>query len=328
MKNFLKYAGYVLALLIVIVAGFVSYVKLALPDVGAAEEIKIDYTPARIEHGRYLANTVTVCMDCHSTRDFSKFSGPLMEGTLGKGGDRFDQTLGMPGVFFPKNITPTGISRYSDGELYRAITTGVTKEGKAMFPLMPFSYYGRMDREDIYDIIAYVRSIPAITNEVPPSVPDFPLNIILNTLPHKEIPQTKPDKSDILAYGAYMTNAAACAECHTQVDKGQIIPELKYSGGREFRFPDKSVVRSANLTSDQETGIGKWTEEMFVQRFKIYADSSFVTPSVAPGEFNSIMPWMMYSRMDKEDLTAIYTYLKTVKPITHQVVKFTKGTVN
>jgi cytochrome c2 len=325
MKKLFKYVSYLLAVIVIAVAALLTYVKFGLPDVGEAEDIQIEYTAERIERGRYLANTVTVCMDCHSKRDWTKFSGPLTEGTLGMGGDRFDQSLGMPGVFYARNITPAGISRYTDGELFRLITSGVTKEGRAMFPLMPYPYYGRMDKEDIYSIIAYVRSIPAIENPVPDSEPDFPMNFIINTIPQKPVHQTKPEKTDLLAYGAYMTNAAGCAECHTQIDKGQIIPDLIFGGGRNFSFPDGSVVSSANITPDKETGIGSWTEEMFIQRFKAYADSTYSPPTVAPGEFNSIMPWTMYGKMNEEDLAAIYAYLRTVKPINNTVVKFTAG---
>ena len=318
----LRYVGYFLAVIVVAIAGLLSYVKFALPNIGEAEDLKIDYTSERIERGRYLANTVTVCMDCHSVRDWSKFSGPLAEGTLGKGGDRFDQSLGMPGVFYAKNITPAGITRYSDGELFRLITSGVTKEGRAMFPLMPYPYYGQMDKEDIYSIISYVRSLPSIENSVPDSEPDFPMNFIINTIPQKPVHQARPEKTDLLAYGGYMTNASGCVECHTRVDKGQIIPEFKFGGGRDFKFPDGSVVMSANISPDKETGIGAWTQEMFVQRFKMFADSTYSPPSVAPGDFNTIMPWTMYGKMNEEDLIAIYSYLKTVKPISNQVVKF------
>ena len=78
MKKALKYLGYLLALLVIVVAGVLSYIKMALPNVEPAAELKIDYTAERIERGRYLANSVTVCMDCHSKRDFSKFSGETM----------------------------------------------------------------------------------------------------------------------------------------------------------------------------------------------------------------------------------------------------------
>ncbi len=183
MKKFLKFLLYAVLAVVVLVGGLLTYVKTALPNVGAPEDITVERTPERIERGRYLAHSVTICMDCHSTRDWSKFSGPLTEGTLGKGGDRFDQTVDMPGVFYAKNITPAGIERYTDGELFRIITTGVNKDGKAIFPLMPYPYYGRMDPEDIYSIIAYVRTLEPITNPVPDSEPDFPMNFILNTIP-------------------------------------------------------------------------------------------------------------------------------------------------
>lgn len=318
----IKYAGYLLAFILLVVAGLLTYATVALPDVGEAEDLKIDYTEARIERGRYLANSVSVCMDCHSKRDWTKFSGPLAEGTLGMGGDIFDQSVGMPGVFYARNITPAGISRYTDGELFRLITSGVTKEGRAMFPLMPYLYYGRMDKEDIYSIIAYVRGLPAIENNVPESQPDFPMKFIINTIPQKPTHQTMPEKSDLLAYGGYMTNASGCVECHTKVDKGQIIPDQMFGGGRDFKFPDGSTVFSANITPDKETGIGAWTEDMFIARFKSYADSTYIIPSVAPGEFNTIMPWTMYGQMTEEDLAAIYAYLKSVKPISNSVTKF------
>ena len=323
MKKFLKFLLYVLLAVVVLIAALLIYVKTALPDVGAPEDLTIERTPERIERGRYLANSVTVCMDCHSTRDWSKFSGPLTEGTFGKGGDRFDQSVGMPGVFIAKNITPTGIERYTDGELFRVITTGVNKEGRAMFPLMPYRYYGKMDKEDIYSIIAYIRTLEPITNSVPDSEPDFPMSFIINTIPQPADPQPRPDPSDQLAYGGYMANSSGCVECHTDVDKGQIIPELSFAGGRAFGFPDGSVVRSSNITPDKETGIGGWTREQFVARFKAYADSAYVIPSVNPGEFNTIMPWTMYAQMKEEDLSAIFTYLQSVKPIANAVTKFT-----
>ncbi|HMJ69291.1 MAG TPA: c-type cytochrome [Cyclobacteriaceae bacterium] len=323
MKKILKYAGYVLLFLIVAVVGLLTYVKTALPNVGEPEHLTLDYTPERVERGRYLANSVSVCMDCHSTRDFSKFSGPLKEGTLGKGGDRFDQSVGMPGVFFSKNITPAGLSRYTDGELFRVITAGVTKEGRPMFPLMPYPYYGRMAEEDIYSIIAYVRSISPIENTVPDSEADFPVNFILHTIPTKGTPQPIPPKSDRVAYGAYLANAGGCVECHTKDKQGQIIRELSFAGGREFKLPDGSVVRSANISPDRETGIGTWTTDLFVTRFKIYADSSYVLPDAAPGEFNTIMPWTMYANMEKDDLEAIFSYLQTVTPMKNSVSKFT-----
>jgi mono/diheme cytochrome c family protein len=323
MKKFFRILAYIFGGLIILMVGAVAYLQLAFPKVSPPEELRIEYTPDRIARGAYLANHVTVCMDCHSTRDFSLFSGPPAPGTLGAGGDRFDHSIGLPGVFYAKNITPHGISDYSDGELFRLITTGVTNEDRPMFPLMPYTYYGKMDPEDIYSIISYIRSLPSVESEIPDSKADFPVNLLLRTMPVNATPTMRPDPSDQVPYGAYMINASGCAECHTQVDpQGAIIKDQLYAGGRSFPFPDGSKVTSANLTQDNATGIGSWTEEMFVTRFKQYADSGYVNPKVAPGEFNSIMPWTMYAGMKVEDLKAIYAYLKTVEPIPNKVVKF------
>ncbi len=306
----------------VLIGVFISYLKFALPNVGDPEEITIELTPERIERGKYLAHSVTICMDCHAIRDWSKFSGPPTEGTLGKGGDRFDQTVGLPGVYYAKNITPFGIERYTDGELFRVITTGVTKEGRAMFPLMPYLNYGKMDREDIYDIIAYIRSLSPIESTIPESVSDFPMSIIINTLPQKASPQKKPDPNDELAYGAYMINASGCVECHTQVDKGQIIKELSFSGGREFFFPNGAVVvlRILRRMQKRESANGRVSNSLPASNnMRI---PSYVIPSVKPDEFNTIMPWTMYAHMKESDLSAIFTYLKTVKAIPNNVTKF------
>ncbi|MBL7765109.1 MAG: c-type cytochrome [Chitinophagaceae bacterium] len=324
MKKVLKVLGYLLLIIVVLLAGLITYVKMALPNVGPAENLTVELTPERIARGKYLAHSVTVCMDCHSTRDWSKFSGPLVPNTLGKGGEKFDQTFGFPGVYYSKNITPAGIKDYTDGELYRAITTGVNRKGEALFPVMPYHYYGRMDPEDIKSIIAYIRTLTPIENSVLASKSDFPMNIIINTIPAKANPEKIPSKDNKIEYGRYMTNASGCAECHTRVDKGQIIEEFKFSGGREFRLSVGEIVRSANITPDMETGIGKWNREYFVSRFKAYSDSAgYVPQPVTPGAFNTVMPWTMYSNMTEEDLSAIFEYLQSLKPIRNSVVKFT-----
>src|SRR5688572_5474332 len=113
MKKVFKIVGYLILVIGVAVGALLTYIMVALPNVGEAEDLKIDYTAERIARGKYLAHSVTVCMDCHSARDWTKFSGPLTEGTLGQGGERFDQTFGFPGAYISRNITPHGISRYT-----------------------------------------------------------------------------------------------------------------------------------------------------------------------------------------------------------------------
>ncbi len=317
MKKVLITIGVVI---IIAILGIGSYIKFALPNVGPAPDLKINATPERIAHGEYLANHVSICMDCHSTRDWSRFSGPITPGTLGKGGEYFGKEAGFPGTFYSKNITPYHLKDWTDGEILRAFTTGVSKEGSALFPVMPYAYYRKMDLNDLEDIIAYVRTLTPIVNTTPKHQVDFPVNFILNTIPEKADFTVKPPKSDTLKYGAYMTNASGCMECHTQADKGSVIKSKAFTGGRKFELPNQDVY-SANLTPDTETGIGSWTADQFIQRFKAYNDPANV-PKVSGDDPQTVMPWTMYAGMDSTDLLAIFKYLKTLKPVKNKVEHF------
>ncbi len=316
-KKIIFYSFGILALFI---AAILIYVKLVLPQVGDPEEITIDYTPERYERGKYLANNVAVCIDCHSERDWSLFSGPLVPGTEGQGGEIFDQSMGFPGKFVARNITQFKLREWTDGEILRAITTGVSRDGKALFSIMPHANYGKMDREDIHSIITYIRTLPPIEKEVDPSVPDFPMNFILNTIPKKASFTPMPSKGDKENYGRYLVNTASCFECHTKQEKGKFIGE-HFAGGFEFKFPDGSILQSANITP-HKTGIGSWSKKDFILRFKLYADSGFVAHKVNPGEFQTPMPWTFYANMTEEDLGSIYDYLQTLKPVDQVVTIF------
>jgi mono/diheme cytochrome c family protein len=326
MKTFFRIAGIVLGVVVLAIAGLLTYVKLALPNVGDAPTLTVERTPERVARGEYLANHVTVCIDCHSTRDYGLFSAPLVPGTTGKGGELFDQRAGFPGAFTSKNITPYGIGTWTDGEIYRAITTGVSRDGHAFFPVMPYPYYGHMADEDVKSLIAYLRTLRPIPFKPADSKPDFPFNFILNTIPKKAEPQPLPDPGDALATGKYLVTIAGCVECHTPVDNGRIIPEKAFSGGREFALPT-GTLRTPNITPDSETGIGKWTKDQFIARFRAYADSSYHPQKVGPNDFQTLMPWTMYGGMKEQDLAAIYTYLHSLKPIHHPVPERFKARV-
>lgn len=320
LKKYLKYFGAgVLIILIIIVLG-ISYLVVFQPSI-PTENIKIEITPARLERGKYLAYHVAVCMDCHSTRDWEKYAGPLIDGTEGKGGEPFDQRFGFPGSYYAKNITPFKLKGWTDGEILRAVTSGVNKEGKALFPVMPYLHYGNLDRDDLYSIIAFIKSLPAIANNVPEANSDFPMNIIIHTIPQKPNFGTRPDTSDKINYGKYLVTMGTCIDCHSKDNKGELIKGLEFAGGREFPMPF-GVIQSANITPDEETGIGNWTEDVFINQFKSFdPNNGYVPRAVKPNEFNTIMPWTMYAGMKTEDLKAIYAYLRTLKPVKNQVLK-------
>ncbi|MCB0792318.1 MAG: c-type cytochrome [Flavobacteriales bacterium] len=324
MKKLLKIVLYLVLIALVVIVGAITYVSKALPNIEAPKDLKVEVTPERVARGEYLANHVCVCMDCHSTRDWNTFAAPLKPGTLGKGGEVFDRSMNFPGRFISRNITPHGIGDWSDGEIYRAITSGVSRDGHPFFPVMPYPNYRTMDSEDVYSLIAYLRSLAPIDSSPDPSEADFPMSVILHTIPKPAEPVKRPDPADPVAYGAYLVNAAGCGECHTKAEKGKKIGE-PFAGGFEFHLPNGAVLRSANITPEKTTGIGAWTREAFIARFKQYSDSTYMPAAIdwKAGDFQTIMPWMMYTGMTDQDLGAIYEYLSTVKPVASTIVRWT-----
>lgn len=310
MKKILKI---VVALLLIAVVGFgllIAYVVFFKPNI-PVKDVKIEVTPERVARGKYLAESVAQCMDCHAERDWSLLAAPGKPGTEGKGGEAFDQKLGFPGAYYAPNITPHHLKDWSDGELMRAIVSGVSRDGRALFPIMPYTYYGKMDREDVYAIIAYIRSLKPIAYDAPASKSDFPMSIIIHIIPSKPEFSTKPAETDRVGYGKYLVDMAGCIECHTPSNKGQIIESEAFSGGRLFPLPNGTSVISTNITPD-ESGIGTWSEEKFFETFKKHEGKRV---PLQPGQNQTIMPWTGYAGMTREDLAAIYAYLKSVKPI-------------
>ncbi|MFO7845442.1 MAG: c-type cytochrome [Balneolaceae bacterium] len=321
MKKGFRYLLYLIGIAGTAILIIIGYVKLFLPNAEAAPDITVEISEEQVAHGKYLANHVMLCMDCHAVRDFTLFAGPPVPGSLGGGGDVFDQKMGFPGRFVSRNLTPTALGEWTDGEIFRAITTGVSRDGSALFPVMPYPHYSKLAEEDIMAVIAYLRTLDPVENELEASKPDFPVNLLINTMPVKAELRERPSKDDIAEYGRYMITAAACTDCHTRMENGSYVGE-PYSGGNEFRFPDGSIVRSSNLTP-HETGIKHMSKAQFVQRFKVYSDSSYTPRKVKPGQFQTLMPWQMYSGMTEEDLGAIYEYLRTLEPVENVVERFT-----
>lgn len=289
----------------------------------AATAAKGDSAAKMVERGKYLATYVSLCIDCHSKRDFSQFSGPVVAGTEGQGGEMFNEKLGIPGVLYAKNITPdtvNGIGKWTDDEIARAITKGISRNGDTLFPLMPYPHYNMMSREDVYSIIAYIRTLQPSSNKVADRKLMMPVSMAYPPLRSASLESNvKPDVTDMVKYGEYVTNAAACMDCHTPMDKGQFVMPKYMAGGR---FLDLGIfkVNSANITADSASGIGKWSEEMFLEKFRLYRDKA--SYSANPGKNNSIMPWSLYAQMDDFDIKAIYRYLRSLPPVNNVVVKY------
>lgn len=324
MKAVIRILTVLLVLIIVAVSAFMVYYAAVFPKVQEAPELSFEYTPERIENGRYLANYVYLCTDCHSDREYSKFGHTVDFASLGKGGNLFGLREGFPGDYYAKNLTPYNLSGWTDGELFRAITAGVDNEGNSMFPIMPYTNYSQLDPEDIYDIIAYIRSLDPIAHDVPESSSAFPMNFIINTIPMEPEFSEKPDISDKVAYGRYLVTAASCADCHTPIDeRGGRLEGMDFAGGMEFHVPG-GLVYSANITPNEQNGIGMWSEDAFLAAFKRFEDfdNPINSDMLEPGEFNTSMPWRMYSKMSDDDLKAIYAYLRTLEPVDNTMTRF------
>jgi mono/diheme cytochrome c family protein len=112
---------------------------------------------------------------------------------------------------------------------------------------------------------------------------------------------------DQIEKGHYLTTVADCYACHTVPEVGK-----PFAGARGIETPF-GVITSSNLTPDNDTGIGAWTDEQFdnAVRKGVRPDGSRLYPA---------MPFPAYTRMSRDDVLAIRAYLKTVEPV-HQPVK-------
>jgi mono/diheme cytochrome c family protein len=310
------------AILLAVIAG--TYFAACNNKSEPRADNKEDSLKAMLARGEYLVLHVTPCLDCHSTRDFTKFSGPIQPGTEGMGGYVFDKKLGVPGVVYAKNITPdaeTGIGTWTDEEILRAMTHGISKNGDTLFPIMPYPFFSHMAKSDLMSIIAYIKTLKPIKNKVADRQLMIPISMAYpaQALPGSIDNNVLPPESDPVKYGAYLANAAVCADCHSPLTPQGPDMSRMFAGGFLFDEPGFKV-NSANITPDSATGIGTWTEERFLNKFTLYREEK--NYNYNPGKENSYMPLTMYAGMTDADLKAIYAYLRTVRPISNKVEKY------
>lgn len=272
-----------------------------------APDIQVEVTPERVKRGEYLANHVNACLSCHSPLTEQHLPKP---GMIGAGGRLFARADGLPGDIWSTNLTPdkeTGLGNWTDGEVIRAVREGVSKDGHALFPLMPYPNYREMSDEDVEAIVAYLRSLAPVKNAAPKTELDFPVSIIVNTIPKPlEGPVAKAPQAGV-ARGAHVLKMASCAECHTPMDKGEPLPGKYLAGGQEFK-DNGHPIKMPNITQDKESGIGAWTDPQIEAaiRFGQRPDGKMLSP---------VMPWGAYNKMDKEDMKALVAYLRTVPAV-------------
>lgn len=273
-----------------------------------------DPTPARLARGAYLATAVSGCLYCHSELDTSVPGAGI---TFKRGTEGAGRSLAPEGVpLHAPNITPhkeAGAGGWSDDALARAIREGIGADGRALFPMMPYTNFRSMSDEDLASVVVYIRSLkPLATAHPKPQLP-FPLNRLINTVPEPVTePVPEPDLSTPVKRGEYMTRMAGCADCHTPMnDRGEFLQHLAFAGGQPSAMEGvRPTAASANLTPSS-SGIPYYDEELFLETIR--------TGRVRERPVSDLMPWAFYRNMTDEDLKAIFAYLKTVKPVEHYV---------
>lgn len=294
-----------------------SYDAIPGPDLRASADSAV------IARGEYLVRGPAHCANCHigSADDVAKIDSGISVPMTG--GMPF---IGAPlGDIRPANLTPdsaTGIGRYSDRQLARMLRHNIKPNGTtSIAPLMPFSM---MSDDDVVAVISYLRSQPAVRNEVPPATytafgkairavaPAF--KPVLNATPAATAPAQAPTKERGEYLARYVGNCIGCHTMHDMQTGAMIGPE--FAGGAIFRpepgFPGHGegiAYRSVNLTPDTSGALVKLgSKENWVKRFRqgrVYKGSP--------------MPWGPFSRLHDADLEALWIYFNSLQPVPHNV---------
>lgn len=307
---------------------FFSMLTLGLIfSLGQSQSQRVDAQPPAqddelLARGEYLAN-VGACIFCHTPfqAEYNPETNPEMgeaeirtlalfevnaldRDQLFAGGHPFE--LGPIGFVFSRNITSdpdAGIGDWTDEELKLALQTGVRPDETIIHPLMP--RYNQMSDADLDALIAYLRTVEPISNDIPDvseTVASPEALAALQPSPLLENPENPPDNSDPVVLGEYLVNnVVICGHCHTPVDPqtGAPIFEQYLGGGQPFEGPF-GIVYAANITP-HETGVGDWEREDMTR---------VLTQGVRPdGRRLALMPWQLYAQLNPDDLDAVVTYL-------------------
>jgi mono/diheme cytochrome c family protein len=256
-----------------------------------------------IERGAYLVNAVMTCHNCHTPMTPN---GPDFSRALSGGPQVFDEP---PFTVKGSNITPdpeTGIGKWSDADIKKLLRKGERPNGVHVAPIMPTGFYEILTERDLDAIVAYLRSVKPVKNEV--QAPVYKMAVQRQVIPGGEKPMPESAMSDPVKRGFYIATAAHCMECHTSRTGGHAdYAKSLGKGGMEFKGPwGVSVAR--NITSHKEKGLGAWSDDEIKRAITqgISRDGSKLKPP---------MGFPYYARLTPEDLNAMVAWLRTVPPL-------------
>jgi mono/diheme cytochrome c family protein len=316
MRKLLKILGIALLVVIGLAAGFAGYVAATgIPKYEPGNlQGKVEVTPEKVARGRKFA--ATLCASCHGDPTTHRLTGKQMRDAPKQFGE-----------IYSKNITQhpgKGIGSWTDGELIYFLRTGIDRTGQYVPPWM--AKYPHLSDDDLESIVAFLRSddpLVAAAAVDPPgkTQPSFLSKLLTHTV-FKPLPMPPsrieaPDKADKVAYGKYLSSSLACFACHSADFKtmNELEPEKSvgyYGGGNPLLDQMGSMVPSANITPDEETGIGKWSEADFVRALRY---------GVRPDKTVLVYPMEPMPELTEEDAAALYAYLRTVPKIKNSVTR-------
>ncbi len=304
-KKVLGLAG--AAALFLAAAGLVNFYVLH-PKARAARDFQADSSPESVERGRYLASHVLGCVPCHSPIDEERPGDFIVEGELLSGREFPVVTEMLPGKLVAPNLTPdrdTGLGKWTDGEIARAIREGVSRNGRPLFPMMNYGQFRHLTDEDTLAVIAYLRSVPPIKKSLPSSAIDFPVSMFIRLAPRplEGSPPRWPEEP--LARGRLLLRVMGCVDCHTPMERGEPVEGMELAGGNAFSGPF-GVVYSANITSHPAAGIGAYSDEDLKR--------VFLEGRSKAGHSLWVMPWSATMGLREDDLEALLTALREAAP--------------
>lgn len=267
---------------------------LAIGAVGARAQ-----RPTPLERGKYLMEGIVACGNCHFARGDK--GQPLFEKGL-SGGMLFDEP---PFKAYAANITrdaDTGIGKWTDAQLAKAIREGVRPDKSLIGPPMPIEFYRHISDDDLAAIIAYLRAQQPVKNKVAKSVFNMPLPASYGP-PAGHV--AAPARANIVKYGEYLANIAHCMECHTpRSDKGMLLLDKRGAGGQVFAGPWGESV-SRNLTP-HKTGLKGWTDAQIMTSVRTGKDRN-------GNPYKPPMGYDFYKNVNDADTSALIVYLRSLK---------------
>ncbi len=222
------------------------------------------------------------------------------------------------GIMYGTNITPdpeTGIGSWSDEDFLRAFREGKSPAGYSYYPVFPYTSFSGMTDQDLLDLKAYLLTLEPVKQQNKEQDLYFPFNFRLAAWAWQvlfyspEVYQPDSGKSAKWNRGKYLTDYVGhCAECHTPRNIFGALDKSKlYAGSRQGH--DGEI--GSNLTPDTEFGIGSYSETDFqyTMRWGLKADGEDILGIMGELVHDG------YSNLTDEDLSAMYEYLRSLKPI-------------